>query len=109
MSKSSNDRPETDARTADLAPARRHRLLAAKRRRLAIDAVADRTAPLALSDLAATVAASEDGIDAADEEAVQRVAATLHHTHLPKLSEAGVVSYNPDSRRIDPSGAAVDS
>lgn len=107
MSQSPNDVHQNDARMAELTATERHRLLAAERRRLAMDAVANRTAPVELADLAADVATREDGTDA-DDGAIDRVAATLHHVHLPKMADAGVVDYDDETNRVDPSGRSVD-
>ncbi|WP_313693253.1 DUF7344 domain-containing protein [Halorarum halobium] len=42
-----------------------------------------------------------DGSDAAPPaDAVSSAALTLHHSHLPKLDDAGVVEYDPDERRV---------
>lgn len=30
----------------------------------------------------------------------ERIALRLHHVHLPKLADTGVIEYNPDERRI---------
>lgn len=103
MSQSPIEFPETDGRTTELTPNERHRLLASEQRRLAMDAVADRTAPVELADLAAEVAEREAGTETTDE-ALDRVAAALHHTHLPKMAEAGIVDYDGAANRIDPSG-----
>jgi predicted transcriptional regulator len=34
------------------------------------------------------------------------VAVALRHTHLPRLADAGVVDYDPDSGRVAPAAAA---
>lgn len=75
----------------------RHRLLAVDRRRIALDVLAERTAPVELSALATAIAAREDGCDASDEGTVERIELSLHHSHLPKMEEFGVVDYHPDS------------
>lgn len=84
--------PETD----------RRRLLAAERRRLALAVLAEQTTPVELAELAPEIAAREAGVDAIEEEAVEQVAITLHHTHLPTLAEVGVVEYDLRSQRIEP-------
>lgn len=77
----------TDAQSLDTVFA----LLRDRRRRAALHVLAARTAPVALADLAAAVAARE----AADADAV---AEALHHVHLPKLADAGVVDYDEADR-----------
>lgn len=71
----------------------RHRLLAASRRRAILD-VLDEQSSSGLGELAAAVAARE-GVDD-----VERVAVSLHHTHLPLMADLGVLSYDPDHKRV---------
>ena len=91
-----------EARPGTLGPAEseRHRILSSERRRTVLEVLADRTSPLALEDLAAAVAARE-----ADEarcgSGTGRVAITLHHQHLPMLTDAGVLEYEPSTKRIE--------
>jgi|AntDeeMinimDraft_4_1070355.scaffolds.fasta_scaffold00003_201 hypothetical protein len=80
------------------------RLIAVERRWLVLDVLGGQTTPVELEELAAGIAAREDGNGAADEKAIERVAITLHHTHLPKLADLGVLHYDPESRRVDPDG-----
>lgn len=55
-----------------------------------------------LAEVAAAVAAMDARLDEND------VALTLHHTTLPKLSEAGVVTYDPESRWVRYEGETLD-
>lgn len=87
--------------TADLTDSERYSLLTARRRRLALEILAERSSPVELPDLAAEVAAREDGLDATDEDAVRRVKITLCHVHLPKLTDSGVVDYNGEAYQLD--------
>jgi hypothetical protein len=100
MASSSNERTALAAVTSELSADERYRVLSAERRRLTLDVVADRTAPVGLDDVARAVARRETDADVPDAAAVERVAVSLHHVHLPKLSDAGVVQYDPDSNRI---------
>lgn len=52
--------------------------------------------PMTLADLSDEVAASENDepVSELSGEEVTRVATTLHHSHLPKLAEAGFLSYD---------------
>lgn len=99
MSESSEHTSGTDERAAELSASERHSLFAADRRRLAIDILAGRSSPVELEGLAARITARGNG-SAADEESIERVAITLHHTHLPKMAEMGVVDYDPESRTV---------
>lgn len=86
-------------RIADLSETERHTLLRDDRRRLVLDVLAERPETVTLSEVAAEVAAREDGCDA-DSDTVERIEVALHHTHLPKMDELGALSYRPDTHRI---------
>lgn len=86
--------------------------LAHRRRRVAIDFLRRRDGPATLSELAAEVAAREregDG-ECTDGVAPERVQISLHHVHVPKLVEAGIleregdeaVSVSEDVDQLDP-------
>lgn len=64
--------------------------LTASRRRAVLVALDDAEEGLSISDLATTVLTEESG-SPTDAE-VDRVAAALHHTHIPKLTAAGLVT-----------------
>ncbi|MFC7141450.1 hypothetical protein ACFQMA_16625 [Halosimplex aquaticum] len=76
-------------------------LLADERRRLALAELAERSAPIALDDLAAAVAARE--VDGATPSATdtQRAAVSLHHAHLPRMADLGVIDYDAQTNRIE--------
>ncbi|MGQ4557177.1 DUF7344 domain-containing protein [Halobellus sp. GM3] len=82
--------------TVNLTESQRHQLLASDRRRLAIEILTERIAPVDLDALAAAISAREER-----DEAVDRVAISLHHAHLPKMDDAGVLDYNAESHRIE--------
>jgi hypothetical protein len=79
-----------------------YRLLSAERRRELLDLLDDRNDSIELDSLATKIAERSDELDAADAAAVERVTASLHHVHLPKLSDAGALRYDRQSRRITP-------
>lgn len=83
-----------------LADGDRHELLASKRRRTTLDVLAGRSAPVDLAELARTVAARECDVDATDADAVERVAVSLHHNHLPKMDDWDVLDYDPVANRV---------
>ncbi|WP_338739142.1 DUF7344 domain-containing protein [Haloplanus salilacus] len=66
------------------------------RRREVIDYLRDRPGPVDLRDLSEHVAAVENDCDPADVTYDQRkrVQTALYQMHLPKLADAGVVSYD---------------
>jgi hypothetical protein len=83
---------------AELSEDDRYRLLASAHRRAALAALAERTAPVDLEDLAREVAAFVRDDDAGIDE----VALRLHHVHLPKMVELGVLDYDPETSRVVP-------
>lgn len=67
--------------------------LAAERRRIVLAVLEGRTEPMARADLAREVARRESTGEPSDDE-VKTVLVSLHHVHLPKLANAGLVEYN---------------
>ncbi|MFC7141316.1 hypothetical protein ACFQMA_15940 [Halosimplex aquaticum] len=82
---------ERDALFAILADPRRRRLLDVLETR-------DPGARMALSELADRLAAAEGSTSG---ERRHDVAAALHHVHLPKLDDAGLVEYDPTERVVE--------
>ncbi|SIR76251.1 hypothetical protein SAMN05421858_3692 [Haladaptatus litoreus] len=73
-----------------------HGVLAAERRRITLRILAELTETVELNDLATIVSKREDkGVDP------EHIALTLHHTHLPKMSDIGVINYDPDTTRVE--------
>ena len=106
MTQPSNEPKET---RTELAGSERYSRSMAERRRLLLDVLAEESEPAGLGELAATIAAREDGTDAVDEATAERVAVTLHHVHLPKMGELGILDYDPESHRIDPDGVTTEA
>jgi|SRR6056297_440692 len=107
MSQSTNRSADGKTRTIDLPASVRHELLRTERRRLALDILQGASSPIDLKDFAAGIAARETGCTSVDD-AVERVAIDLHHVHLPKLAEYGVIEYEPDVRLIVPTVYSID-
>ncbi|WP_276273199.1 DUF7344 domain-containing protein [Haloarcula litorea] len=61
-----------------------------------------------LTDLATKVAAYENGVaeDAVTDDQRESVYVSLHHAHVPKLVEEGVVVFDRDAETITPGPAA---
>ncbi|WP_436927678.1 DUF7344 domain-containing protein [Halosimplex amylolyticum] len=78
-----------------------HELLSVERRRTTLDILAGSTAPVELEELATTVAARESDVRVPDEATTERVAINLHHNHLPKMANLGLIAYDPDSSRVE--------
>lgn len=96
-----NDRTAEALNTFELPPSERHRLLAAERRRLALDILTGTTSVVELEDLAAEIAAREDGTLTGDD-AIKRVGVSLHHVHLPQMDKMGILDYDPELHLIKP-------
>lgn len=87
-------------------------ILSSPRRRYLLYVLRQHDEPVELTELAEHVAAWENGVEP-DELTTQerkRVYVSLYQTHVPKLDDAGIVDYDPDSglvaltqraRRID--------
>lgn len=86
----------------ELTASERHDLLSSDRRRLVLDALGERSDPIGLEELSSAVAQWEAGTEDVDAEAEKRVRIDLHHVHLPKLSDHGVLSYDPDAHLVEP-------
>lgn len=102
MANVSPDSAETRELSAGLTANKAHELLANDRRRLILDVLDGRTTSLDLDELAVGVAAQEDGADPADQKTLQQLRILLHHNHLPKMDEFGVLDYDPVSHCIQP-------
>lgn len=74
-------------------------LLSNARRRFVISYLRDRDEPVELNDLSRDVAAWENDTDVENltDQQIKRVYVSLYQTHVPKLSESGIVDYDQDS------------
>lgn len=98
MSHSSSEQP-TNAK-ATLSETDLHRLLTSQRRRVLLAVLEDRSAPITLEELTSLVANREEGIDMAAADDLNEVEITLHHGHLPKLRDIGIIDYDPGENRV---------
>ncbi len=89
-----------DAVTVELSDSDRYQILASQRRRIVLDIVADWQPPISLAELATAVVEREREADGSDKVTVDQVRISLHHNHLPKLSENGILDYDPQSHTI---------
>ncbi|WP_199722489.1 hypothetical protein [Haloarcula sp. Atlit-47R] len=78
-----------------------YRILSSDRRRTTLEVLTEQTDPVELESLAREVATRENDGDAVTEEIVNQVACTLHHIHLPKMADFGVVDYHANATRIE--------
>ncbi|QLH81788.1 DUF7344 domain-containing protein [Halosimplex pelagicum] len=76
--------------------------LADERRRRVVRLLDDADAALTIEELAERMVERDDGgpDSAADEAAITRLRTSLYHVHVPKLSDAGVVRFSPEQRRV---------
>jgi hypothetical protein len=86
--------------TESLSDDDRYEILSAARRRAALAVLENEARRLSLRSLASAVAKEEEGVDAEDTRAIDRVAVSLHHSHLPKMAAFGVVEYDPSSKEV---------
>lgn len=91
---------ETPNDSQDVTESQRHRILSSERRRILLDVLAERTTPLDVDTLAKAIENVERDRDTPDPEDIAQIAAGLHHNHLPKLGEAGVVEYDRTANRV---------
>ena len=101
MSNASQGLRNVELYTDRLSTDQRHKLLEAKRRRLVLTALAGQKGQVALEALAESVATREYGSDCADAD-IERVEVTLHHVHLPKMDDLGVLGYDPETNEVEP-------
>lgn len=102
MSHTTLDNVAAQVRSTDLTEEERCELLADERRRLTMSVLSGRSGALQLDELATAVAEREVTANRVTEDVVERVTVALHHVHLPKLSESGVVDYEPECQRVTP-------
>lgn len=89
-------RPETADAPTDIDESELYQLLADDQRRAAIDVLCLEGA-LDLAHLAAAVARRVD-----EDVTPGTVSVRLHHVHLPKLEELGLVAYDGASGTVEP-------
>lgn len=102
MSQTTPREADEYARLSDLTESERYRLLADVRRRRTLDVLSNATATVELSELAAAVAERAEAHSGERTVVTNRVAISLHHVHLPRMDELGVLDYDSDSNLIRP-------
>lgn len=76
-----------------------HEVLSNERRRMAIELLQDNEA-LSLRDLSERIAELETGESPPPRNIRQSAYVSLQQTHIPKLDELNIVSYNEDSKEV---------
>ena len=75
-------------------------LLSNARRRFTLRYLQLRNAPVPIEELAEALARWEcDDLDEVTPHLTECIRASLHHVHLPKLADAGLVRYDPAGNR----------
>lgn len=109
MSNTANPYSETRAGTGSQQPSvdELFEILSHERRRAVLATLSDHQS-VAVESLAADVAAceSDDSPAVPSESLVDEVHVTLHHVHLPKLDDAGLVDYDRDEKTVETTSAA---
>jgi len=100
MSKTTSDATTKHVQAATLSDSERQRLFAEARRRHVLDCLEATELPVELDALAAAVADAESDGDSSGENHVERVEISLHHNHLPRMDDAGVLDYDHQANRV---------
>lgn len=75
--------------------------ISSTRRRRALQLLVATDHSLTLADLATEIARTEQEPGGPLTEAqVDQIRITLYHLHIPKLADTGIVTYDPDERRV---------
>lgn len=106
MPYNSNEAPTRSERAVGTSAPEYAALRSVERRRHVLVVLSERTTSLELGELAAEIAAREAGVDAPPAAAPTDLTIDLHHVHLPKLAEAGVLDYDLESREVEPIAGA---
>jgi hypothetical protein len=93
-------RVEHDTDSSALAATEIHDVLRNHRRRLVLERLAAECERQTMSGLAEHIAAVESGEDPPPRNVRQSVYVSLHQTHLPKLDDLGIVSYDADEKWV---------
>jgi len=75
-----------------------------RNRRLVLAALEDRQRPATMDDLVDVILEQSHHTSRTEtaDDTVTQVETALHHLHLPKIAEAGLVTYDTERRRIEP-------
>ncbi|WP_158058071.1 DUF7344 domain-containing protein [Halorussus halophilus] len=78
-------------------------LLSSQRRRHVLDFLSETSAPTTIDALADEVAVREaNDQDEMSQESVSRIRTTLHHSHVPKLVDHGVLDHDELAESVVP-------
>lgn len=88
--------------TAEITQDLAYDILSSSRRRFVISALRSEGGTMELNELSERLAAWENDTRVEDltDQQIKRIYVSLYQTHIPKLSEAGVVSYDQQTGQI---------
>lgn len=98
--------PKITQRHTEVPESEVHDLLRNERRRRVIKYLQQTVGSTTLRELAESIAEKETGISPPPKNIRQSVYNSLHQTHLPKLDELGVITYDSDRKTISLSETA---
>jgi hypothetical protein len=75
-------------------------LLSSPARRAALAVLSDTASSMSLTDLASAIAGVET--DACGDADHRNLEIVLHHNHLPRLADAGLIEYDPSANSVRP-------
>lgn len=79
----------------------RFTLLAHEQRRMVLEVLTNGSTPMDLDVLSTEIAVRKGDDDGTDAESIRRVTISLHHQHLPKMAEWGIVEYDPTTKSVE--------
>lgn len=86
------------------------RLLSETRNRRILTVLHDAGGSLSIRELAERLGSGDSTVDSADPQTeFERVLISLHHDRLPRLDDAGLLEYDPESNRVVVRDAAADT
>lgn len=77
------------------------RLIADERRRRIVSVLAEHGGPMYTDEIAEAVVAHGDDDGSGDFDPLEEATISLHHVHLPLMADAGVIDYDPETKRVD--------
>ncbi|WP_449289388.1 DUF7344 domain-containing protein [Natrinema versiforme] len=79
-------------------------MLSHQRRRAVLDLLLTHDQLLTVSDIRNEIIEKEQDTEITEipSEQVKQVHISLHHVHIPKLAEEGVISYDPNRNLVEP-------
>ncbi|WP_372909932.1 hypothetical protein [Salinigranum sp.] len=96
-----NAGPAQTHRESSLAETEIHDVLRNDRRRLVLERLAETEERQSVSDLAEYIAGVESGEQPPPRNVRQSVYVSLHQTHLPKLDDLGIVTYDANAKTVE--------